>query len=353
MVRIVEDFTGREFTRLVVVSRADDHVSPNGTKFKRWNCFCKCNPDRVYPIREQSLKNGVKSCGCLHREELAARNTTHGHSAGRKNTKALNAYKNMIKRCTNPNYRRWDRYGGRGIKVCDRWLESFENFLADMGEPAPDMTLDREDNDGDYCPDNCRWITQAEQTRNTSHNVAILFRGESRTLTEWAQITGIHRTTIRTRIETWGWSVERALTEGVKERRQSCGTYKIWLHLKDRCHNPNCRAYSDYGGRGISVCDRWLESYENFAIDVGERPSPHHTLDRIDNSKGYSPDNCQWSTKKEQARNRRSNVLLSFQGQTRTIAEWVEITGLTQSVLQRRTKDGWSAERALTTPIRR
>lgn len=125
--------------------------------------------------------------------------------------------------------------------------------------------------------------------------------------------------------------------------------HKIWSHLRQRCQNPNDAAYASYGGRGITVCERW-QKFENFYADMGDRPKGK-TLDRIDNSKGYSPENCRWATAKEQGRNKRNNVKFSYAGKELTLAEWGEITGVAYKTLHRRIRVyGWSIEKALTTP---
>ena len=113
------------------------------------------------------LNGFTKSCGCLKREA----NRTHGHTSRTGNTPTYDSWKAMKFRCLNPKARFYRLYGGRGIKICDRWLHSFENFLEDMGERPAGLTLDRRDSNGNYEPQNCRWATPAEQVRNTSRNI--------------------------------------------------------------------------------------------------------------------------------------------------------------------------------------
>lgn len=124
--------------------------------------------------------------------------------------------------------------------------------------------------------------------------------------------------------------------------------YSIWSMMIQRCNNPNHPPYPSYGGRGISVCARWLK-YEAFLEDVGRRPSPDLTLDRIDNNGNYEPGNIRWATRKEQARNRRSSHLITAFGTTATMAEWVDKTGINQGTLSSRlNRYGWTIERSLT-----
>lgn len=137
----------------------------------------------------------------------------------------------------------------------------------------------------------------------------------------------------------------------MKTSRCDTVEYKAWLDLRYRCNNKNSSRYSKYGGRGISVCDRW-EVFENFLEDMGERPDGM-SIDRIDNDKGYSPENCKWSTSSEQACNRSSNTIISFNGISMTSAEWNRHLGGNDSLVYHRLKRGWSIEKALTTPVRR
>lgn len=128
------------------------------------------------------------------------------------------AWSDMIARCTSPNNRLWSRYGGRGIRVCQRWLESFDAFQADMGSrPGPKFSIDRKNNDGNYEPGNCRWATPEQQAGNRSISTIIEWNGESLHLQEWERRTGINRRTIKQRLVN-GWTVERALTTPARRR---------------------------------------------------------------------------------------------------------------------------------------
>jgi hypothetical protein len=129
--------------------------------------------------------------------------------------------------------------------------------------------------------------------------------------------------------------------------------WKAWRNMKTRCSNQNIEEYHRYGGRGIKVCEIWWNSFEQFYQDMGSRPSSGHTLDRIDNDGDYEPGNCRWITRKEQAQNRESNRRLTLDGITRTMAEWADACGVKADTIGRRLRLGWSAEKALNTPVSR
>jgi hypothetical protein len=120
----------------------------------------------------------------------------------------------------------------------------------------------------------------------------------------------------------------------------------LWQHMHQRCENPNYPSYARYGGRGIAVCNRW-SVYENFVADMGERPTPQHSIDRIDNLGPYSPENCRWATKQQQSNNRRDNHLLTYQDKTQTIAEWARECGLSFFVISQRLQRGATVAQAL------
>ncbi len=137
----------------------------------------------------------------------------HGHARKGSLTKEFVCWLNMRRRCYYQKHHRHSDYGGRGIAVCERWRNSFGNFLADMGpKPSPRHTLERIDNDGNYEPGNCRWATPKEQSNNTRRNRTLTLNGRAMHLHQWAKELGIGRRTIAARIDVYGWTVEQALT---------------------------------------------------------------------------------------------------------------------------------------------
>lgn len=184
-----------------------------------WHCLCVCGVQRN--VRARSLIQGASiSCGCyrleVNRAKVARYFYKHGHARHGQTSRVYSVWQNMLKRCLNPNNSYFAIYGGRGIAVCDRWME-FENFLLDMGEPPTlKHSLDRIDNDKGYEPTNCRWATQAVQANNTRRNVFLEYRGQRKTVAEWAKESGINYSTLHSRIFDSGWSVEQSLTLPVR-----------------------------------------------------------------------------------------------------------------------------------------
>lgn len=182
---MLKDLTGQKFGRLTVLERAENR---NGKTY--WRCLCDCGNFCV--IRGSHLKSGrIKSCGCLIIEAV----TKHGMYK----TKIYRTWQNMLKRCCNKNFEDFDNYGGRGIKVCERW-KIFENFYEDVSKLPhfgdPGYTLDRIDNNGDYCPENVRWADSKTQNRNTRRNIFVEYNGEEMCLTDAAKKSGITFTTL-------------------------------------------------------------------------------------------------------------------------------------------------------------
>lgn len=129
--------------------------------------------------------------------------------------------------------------------------------------------------------------------------------------------------------------------------------YRTWLGIRRRCRDVDDNGYPQYGARGITVCDRWFDSFDAFLEDMGHRPAGRYTIDRIENSKGYEPGNCRWATYRTQQNNRTNNHMITFQGETLTLAEWARRIGIKAPTLERRINlYGWSIPDALTTPVR-
>jgi hypothetical protein len=142
---------------------------------------------------------------------------------------------------------------------------------------------------------------------------------------------------------------ERRLIHG----RSYSPEYLIWRAMKSRCLNPNVVGYVNYGGRGIGISPEWIESFEVFFRDMGPRPSEDHSIERVNNSLGYSKENCIWATRFVQARNKSSNKLITIRGETKPLCVWVESSVVSYSCVQNRLKMGWNPELALTKPSRK
>lgn len=182
---------GKRFGRLTIIS--NDRVVINSGCY--YHCICDCgNPKLAYGC---SLKNGnLASCGCLARESSKEcwRKTFQTH--GQTGTRTYICWASMKRRCYNSSVKSFKYYGERGIKVCDRWLNSFENFIEDMGERPPGMTIDRIDNNKDYEPVNCRWATSKQQQNNRRNSRFLELNGEKHTISEWAEILDLPKSTM-------------------------------------------------------------------------------------------------------------------------------------------------------------
>lgn len=203
---------GRTYGRLTAVSVANCGYSL--TRKRSYLCSCTCGGSIT--TSGTSLRNGnTKSCGCVAREKTVARCTKHGHATRSGSLPEYEAWNMTKQRCENPNQRDYKRYGARGITVCDRW-RCFESFLADMGRRPPGYTLERRDNNLGYEPSNCVWATRKSQSSNRYNTVRVTCWGQTKTVPEWAEYTGVKASTLRARLGRLGYSPEVALSKPVK-----------------------------------------------------------------------------------------------------------------------------------------
>lgn len=198
------DLTGQRFGYLTVISR--NGTSSGKTKKALWLCRCDCG--NTVTRESQSLRSKhrphPRHCGCRHGEWV----TKHGMAKSR----PYRIWGNMKDRCTNPQSKDWPNYGGRGIAVCERWLESFDTFWEDMEAGYADtLTLDREDNDGPYSPENCRWVSVQDQSNNTRVNRMIETPRGPMTMADAARHFGVNYATLHARLTRYDWPVEKAL----------------------------------------------------------------------------------------------------------------------------------------------
>ena len=255
--RVTDDIIGNKFNKLTVREFV-------GIKHKQsmYRCECECG-NEIVTYRGHITRGHTKSCGCLTKNRKRSKGI---HGFARRGFKRIPEYPvwvGMRRRCNNPNDEKYPRYGGRGIKVCERW-NSFENFIEDMGRrPGPEYSIDRIDNNGNYEPGNCRWATSKEQSRNTVQNRFLEFNDEVFCVTDWAIKVDITRGVLHSRLER-GWTIEKALTTPL----------------------------------------------------------------------------------------RKNNSRHEFNGVMKTISEWAEEYGINYDTLHDRLKRGWSIEKALTTPVR-
>lgn len=220
--KIKHDLTGMKFGRLTVLERDLD----NKAKGVHWKCVCDCG--NFTSTSTTALMKGLsKSCGCLHKEKVSQKSKKHGMHK----TRIYKMWQNLKARCNCPSSNKFYNYGGRGIKACDEWQDDFMAFYewAMKKGYSDNLTIDRIDSNGDYCPENCRFATYSQQSDNRRNTRTYTLNGETKTLKEWANITGLSLRMISARWER-GWSAERALTtKNIKDNGFNFGEYiKNW-----------------------------------------------------------------------------------------------------------------------------
>ena len=206
-----KDLTGEKIGRLTVIKRVENNKANNA----QWLCQCECGKEIITTTANLKRRHS-KSCGCLRKEHTSGINNNF-YKHGMYNTKLYQTWHNMKQRCFNKNSSHYKNYGGRGIKVCDEWLE-FMNFYnwAMSNEYSEGLTIDRIDVNGNYEPDNCRWVDNKTQCNNKRNNHLITYNGKTHTMMEWSRLLNIKYDVLRFRLKR-GWDIEKALTERIKK----------------------------------------------------------------------------------------------------------------------------------------
>ena len=192
---------GQTFSRLTVLSK--------GTRKDYWLCQCACGSAPKEISRYHVRKGTTRSCGCLQREKQRETFLTHGAAQKGKRSRGYAVWASMLQRCTNIKNKNYPQYGGRGIKVCSSW-ESFQGFIACMGEPQKGESLERLDVNGDYSQENCVWVDLKVQNQNKRNNRLLTYAGRTQCMAAWAEEFGIPYSTLRSRLR-YGWNIEKAL----------------------------------------------------------------------------------------------------------------------------------------------
>lgn len=196
MTKAQKEFIGKRFGRLTVISLNEEKIKEEKRKNNKtriyYNCLCDCGNTTI--AEKGKLKNGnTKSCGCLHHDVVSKMLTTHGDSRNGKNKRLYSIYKNMKNRCYNKNGQDYNYYGGKGVIICDEWMNdyiNFKNWSLSNGY-SDNLTIDRINVNGNYEPSNCRWVDMKTQMNNTTQNHMITYNGEIKTMIEWSEILDI------------------------------------------------------------------------------------------------------------------------------------------------------------------
>ena len=305
----LKDIKGQKFGKLTVLERAEDFIGPSGRE-TQWLCKCDCGNTVV--VRGHSLRNGhTKSCGCAAIEA----STKHGMH----NTRIYAEYMKMKHRCLNNNNPSYFRYGGRGITICDEWLGengfiNFYNWSITHGY-ADNLTIDRINNDGNYYPENCRWVDMKTQANNRSNNNIIEYNGTKHTVSEWADIYGLEYYNLYNRIFNLNWPIDKALNTPINDNI---------IKVKN----------------AITGKEKYLSE---LAIEYGKNPKL--VYDRVIRNK--------WDVDKALTTPVNNKIkYINFNDSIFTLSEWEYALGFTNGYILNKLNSGIDAETILTTGFR-
>ena len=294
---------GKQFGNLTPIR----DITEYGSGRTRWICKCTCG--NFYEASSQALKNGkANSCGCLTFDKQSIASTSHGMAG----TPEYLTWGGMKQRCLNPKNDRYSSYGGRGITVCDSWLV-FDNFYADMGSRPEGKTIDRKDNDKGYSLENCRWATPKEQQNNTRSSINILYKGVTKTLTQWCEELNLSYIMVSTRLAR-GW-------EPVKALETPCDANQIEL---------------TFGGTTRTIKE-WVK------------------ITGINQAALYTRWKRGWSDEKTLTtpieKKQIEYSALEYNAQVKSLSEWCTMLNLDRRIMWKRLKRNWSVSDCFETPV--
>ena len=318
------DWIGKKFGKLSVLEIVRDRDSSGNSRIM-WKMRCDCG-NEIIIAPSKVTTSGQKSCICSKSESARKNSTIHGES----HTRLFSIWVNMRDRCNNPKNKRYHRYGGRGISVCEEWNSDYKPF-ADWSRSngySDELTIDRIDVNGDYCPDNCRWVDMKTQQRNRSDNRLVGINGETKTLAEWCEQYGTSYSMVFNRIVNMGWEPERA----IKTPSGGLGANQVTFHpelakkeVERKYHIVN--RYVDVDGEKLSLraaCEKMGIPYKAVHLRI-----------------------TRYGMTVEEA------ISKPFKDNSQSLHRKCVEHGMPYQTVVARIKSGWSEERALTEPVRK
>jgi hypothetical protein len=346
----MKDITNQRFGKLIAI---EPH---HQDKYNSWWWLCKCDCGGEKVVKGSNLiRKDTKSCGCLYKTSKI----THGFSK----SKLYLIYQRAYRGCYIPQDKLYYLLGAKGIKMVEEWLD-ITNFIAwaCSTKYKEGLFLARIDKEGPFSPDNCKWVDSEEMNNTKANNHYLTYNNKTLTLAQWELETKIPAATLATRL-TRGWTEERALITPVHKydspfsnaqdpsKEDTVRLKRIFYQIKRRCYCEKDASYLRYGGRGITICEEWLEDSSSFfSWAFAHHYASNLTIDRIDNDGNYCPENCRWATHKENNNNRNNCRYITYKGVTLTLSGWAREINLSKKIIKWRLDNGWTIERTLTTP---